>query len=214
MGAGAGGQVPAPGQQLHGPVVDLLVAGDGIGHGFPAFREGWGVQNDEVILYRFLFQLGQQVKDIGRHAVHNVGYAVALCIGPGHLHGGFRHIHCRHMGRAAQRGIQGEGAGVGEAVQNGFSRRQTAHRPPVVLLIQEKAGFLTVFHVHQILDPVFHDLHHRAVRGCFAGEGIPALALRKTFLCPESHVVPQEYAPDGLAVPPENIHQSREQEVL
>ena len=34
------------------------------------------------------------------------------------------------MGRAAQRGIQGEGAGVGEAVQNGFSaaRRPTARR--------------------------------------------------------------------------------------
>ena len=118
------------------------------------------------------------------------------------------------MGRTAQRGIQGEGAGVSEAVQNGFSRRQTAHRPAVVLLVQEEAGFLAVFYVYQIFDPIFRDLHHRTVRGCFAGEGIPALALRKTFLCPESHVVPQEHAPDGLAVPPENVHQSGEQKVL
>ena len=118
------------------------------------------------------------------------------------------------MGRAAQRGIQGEGAGVGEAVQHGFSRCQTAHRPPVVLLVQEKAGFLTVFYVNQIFDPVFGNFHHRTVRGRFAGEGIPALALRQTLLRPESYVIPQEYAPDGLAVLPENIHQSREQEVL
>ena len=96
---------------------------------------------------------------------------------------------------------------MGEAVQNGFSRRQTAHRPPVVLLIQEKAGFLAVFYVNQIFDPIFHDLHHRAVRYRFAGERIPALTLRQALLCPESHVVPQEYAPDGLAVLPQNVHQ-------
>ena len=111
------------------------------------------------------------------------------------------------MGRAAQRSIQGEGAGVGEAVQNGFSRRQTAHRPPVVLLIQEKAGFLAVFYVNQIFDPIFHDFHHRAVRHGFAGEGVPALALSQTLLRPEGHVVPQEHAPDGLAVLPQNVHQ-------
>ena len=118
------------------------------------------------------------------------------------------------MGRAAQRGIQGEGAGVGEAVQHGFSRRQTAHRPPVIFLIQEEAGFLAVFYVHQIFDPIFHNFHHRTVRGCFAGEGIPALALGQALLVPEGHVVPQEHAPDGLAVLPENVHQSGEQKVL
>ena len=38
VGAGAGGQIPAPGQQLHGPVVDLLVAGDGV---WPRFSGIW-----------------------------------------------------------------------------------------------------------------------------------------------------------------------------
>ena len=103
---------------------------------------------------------------------------------------------------------------MGEAVQHGLARCKTAHRPAVVLLVQEKAGFLAVFHVHQILDPVFHDLHHRAVRHSFAGEGVPALALGQALLVPEGHVVPQEHAPDGLAVLPENVHQSREQKVL
>ena len=81
-------------------------------------------------------------------------------------------------------------------------------------MIQEKAGFLAVFYVNQIFDPIFHNFHHRTVRGRFAGEGIPALALSQTLLRPEGHVIPQEHAPDGLAVLPENIHQSREQEVL
>ena len=103
---------------------------------------------------------------------------------------------------------------MGEAVQHGFSRCQTAHRPAVVLLVQEKAGFLTVFYVNQIFDAVFHDLHHRTVRGRFAGEGIPALALRQTLLRPEGHIIPQKYAPDGLAVLTENVHQSGEQKVL
>ena len=118
------------------------------------------------------------------------------------------------MGRTAQRGVQGEGAGVGEAVQHSLARRKTAHRPAVVLLIQEKAGFLAVFYVYQIFDAVFHDLHHRTVRHGFAGEGIPALALSQTLLRPEGHIIPQKHAPDGLAVLPENVHQSREQEVL
>ena len=56
--------------------------------------------------------------------------------------------------------------------------------------------------------------NHRAVRHSFAGEGVPALALGQALLVPEGHVVPQEHAPDGLAVLPENVHQSREQKVL
>ena len=114
----------------------------------------------------------------------------------------------------AQRGVQREGTCVGEAVQHRFPCGQTAHRPAVVLLIQKETGFLPVFHVHQISDPVFHNLHHRAVRRRFAGEGVPPLALGQTFLVPEGHIVPQEHAPDGLAVLPENVHQSGQQEIL
>ena len=103
---------------------------------------------------------------------------------------------------------------MGEAVQHGFSRRQTAHRPPVVFLVQKEAGFLAVFHVHQIFDPVFRDLHHGTLRRRFAGENIPALALGQPLLVPEGHIVPQKYAPDGLTVLPQNIRQSGQQRIL
>ena len=85
VGAGAGGQQAAPGQQLHGPVVDLFVACHGVLHRLPGFRKGRRIQDDEVILP--LFQAGQQVKDVGRHALHHVLQPVPGSVGPGHLHG-------------------------------------------------------------------------------------------------------------------------------
>lgn len=43
VGAGAGGQVAAAGQELHGLEVDLFVAPVGVFHGGPALGEGRGV---------------------------------------------------------------------------------------------------------------------------------------------------------------------------
>ena len=43
MGAGAGGQVAAPGEELHGFEVDLLIPPVGIFHRGPAFGKGGGV---------------------------------------------------------------------------------------------------------------------------------------------------------------------------
>ena len=51
---------------------------------------------------------------------------------------------------------------MGEAVQNplrGQAAAQILDCQPVVFLVQEKAGFLAVLHVHQVADAVFHDLH-------------------------------------------------------
>ena len=214
VGAGAGGQIPAPGQQLHGPVVDLLVAGNGVGHSLPGFGKGRRVQDDEVVLHRLPLQGRQQVEHVGGHAVHDLREAVARRVGPGHLHRGLGHIHSGDVLRASQSGVQSEGPGVGEAVQHGLSPGKTPHRPAVVLLIQKEPGLLAVLHVHQIPNAVLRDFRHRRRRRRLAGQGVPALALDQPLLFPQGDIVPQEDAPDGKAVGAQDLRQRRQQEVL
>lgn len=43
VGAGAGGQIAAAGQELHGLEIDLFIAPVGVFHGGPALGEGRGV---------------------------------------------------------------------------------------------------------------------------------------------------------------------------
>ena len=125
----AGGEKTAPGQQLHGPVVDLLIPGDGVGNGPAGLGEGRRVQDDEVVPLRLLLQRGQQVEHVGGHAVYCAGEAVARRVGPGHLHGGLRHIHGGDVLRPAHRGVQSEGSGVGEAVQHRPAPVSYTHLP-------------------------------------------------------------------------------------
>ena len=50
---------------------------------------------------------------------------------------------------------------MGEAVQHPFARAEPPDRLAVILLVQEKAGLLAVPDIHQVADPIFHDLHLR-----------------------------------------------------
>ena len=50
VGAAGRGQIAAPGQQLHGPVVDLLVPAHGVLHRAACLGKGGRVQDDEVAL--------------------------------------------------------------------------------------------------------------------------------------------------------------------
>ena len=214
MAAGAGGQVAAPGQQPHGPVVDLLVAGDGVGHGFPGLGEGRRVQDDEIVPGRLLFQRRQQIKDIGGNAVHHIRQAVARGIGPGHLHRRLGDIHSGDMGGPALCRVQREGAGVGKAVENRVPLGHGGNRPAVVFLIQEEAGFLSVLHIHQILDPVFGDFRDGRFRDFLPGQREPALVLGHALLLPEGHIVALEDTADCLSVLPEDAHQHGDQHPL
>ena len=45
-------------------------------------------------------------------------------------------------------------------------------------------------------------------------QGGPTQMCIRDSLRPEGHIIPQKYAPDGLAVLTENVHQSGEQKVL
>ena len=214
VGAGAGGEKTAPGQQLHGPVVDLLIPGDGVGNGPAGLGEGRRVQDDEVVPLRLLLQRGQQVEHVGGHAVHCAGEAVARRVGPGHLHGGLRHIHGGDVLRPAHRGVQSEGSGVGEAVQHRPAPGDAPHRPAVVLLVQEEPGLLAVLHVYQIFHAVLRDLRHCRIRRRFPRQGIPPLALGQPLLLPQGHVVPEKDPADREPVRPEELRQRRQQDVL
>ena len=214
VAAGAGGQISAPGQQLHGPVVDLLIPGHGVGHRLAAFGEGRRVEDDEIILPGLLFQLRQQVEHIGGHAVHDGFQPVAAGVLRRALHRELRHVHGGDMGRAAFGRVQGKGTGVGKAVQHGFALCQLRHRQTVVLLIQEKAGLLPVFKVHRVDDAVFRDVHGGGLRRCFTGQGIPALVLGHPLPLPEGHIVALVDAADLLPILPQHLGQQGKQPVL
>ena len=65
VAARAGGQISAPGQQLHGPVVDLLIAAHGVVYRLAALGEGRGIEDDEIVLPGLLLQLRKQVEHVG-----------------------------------------------------------------------------------------------------------------------------------------------------
>ena len=68
---------------------------------------------------------------------------------------------------------------MGKAVQHPFSLADALHRQTVVLLIQEESGFLSIFHIHQIMHSIFHDLHFRFIR-----LPDPSFYFRKSFFFP------------------------------
>ena len=93
-----------------------------------------------------------------------------------------------------------------EAVEHPAAARKLGHRKAIVFLIQEKAGFLPVFHVHGIKNAVFADLHGRA-----AAAAEPALALRQPLQRADGHVVSLIDTADLLPVLGEQLQQQREE---
>ena len=116
--------------------------------------------------------------------------------------------------RAAPGGVEGEAAGVGEAVQHGVSGGEACHGPAVVLLVEEETGLLAVLEIDVIVDAVLADLG-------LGGGGVrltrqlePALVLLEALLGAQSLVVPLVDAVDGLAVGPQHLGEEGEEEGL
>ena len=183
-------------------------------HRLAAFGEGGGIKNDEIVPSGLLFQLRKQVEHVGGHAVHDAVQPVAAGVLRRALHGELRHVHGGDMSRAAHGGVQGEAAGVGEAVQHRLALGQLGHGEAVILLVEKEAGFLAVFKVHGVDDAVFCDIHAGLLRRRLAGQGIPALVLRHALPLPQGHVVALVDAPDILSVLPQHLCQQREQAIL
>ena len=208
--AGTGGQVPAPGQGLHGPVVDFLVAPLRVFHRLAGLGKGRRVQDDVVVRPRG--QVGQQIKDVGHLVLHGEAVAGGVLFGAGD--GRLADIHRVHPLGPGLGAVEPKGAGVGEAVQHGLPRGDAGGRGPVVLLVQEKAGLLAVLKVHQVADAVFHNLRLGGFREGLARQGVPALVLLQAFQLPYLHVVALVNPPDGLAAGLHGLHQGGEDPVL
>src|SRR5207245_3038677 len=68
--------------------------------------------------------------------------------------------------RAAGERVDGEAAGVAEAVEHFASRRERAHALAVLALVEEETGLLALLDVHPEIQPVFDD--RAARRGAVA----------------------------------------------
>ena len=95
---------------------------------------------------------------------------------------------------------------MGKAVKHSLAPRQPRHSLTVVFLVKEKAGFLPVFHVHGIIDPVFADLRDGAL-GMLGAP--PALILLHPFQRADRHIVALENAGDLLPVRTQLVKQQR-----
>ena len=93
-----------------------------------------------------------------------------------------------------------------EAVEHALAPGEPRHSEAIVFLIEEKAGFLPVFHVHGIENSVFADLGPRA-----AAAAEPALALFEALQRADRHVVSLVDAADLLPVGGQDLQQQREQ---
>ena len=82
-----------------------------------------------------------------------------------------------------------------KAVKHLFAFADRMDRLAVILLIQEKARLLSIFHVYDIMHPVFNDLHLR-VKRLTDKSFIP----RQPLLFPHLGIAPLIDAPDMDAV--------------
>ena len=81
VGARAGGQIAAAGQELHGFQVDFLIASDGVVDGMTGLGKGRRVEDDEIIVMALVVgQVGQEVEDVGLLGRDDVFQAVAADI--------------------------------------------------------------------------------------------------------------------------------------
>ena len=203
----------AAGQQLHGAVVDLLVAAHGVLNGAAGLGEGWRVEDDKVVGVALFFQPGQQIKGVLAEEVHVVK-AVALGIPFCHRDGlradvGGGNAGCPALGR-----VQSKAAGVSKAVQHRVPRRNAGHGAAIVLLVEEEAGLLAVLKIDVVENAVLADLGLGGGRVRFAGQLKPALVLLQPLFGAQGFVVALIDAVDGLAVGPQHFCQDREEHGL
>ena len=71
--AGAGGKVAAVLDELHAAQVNLAVALDGVFNGVFGFCERRGIENDDVELLAFVFERGEQIKNVGALELDRIG---------------------------------------------------------------------------------------------------------------------------------------------
>ena len=109
--------------------------------------------------------------------MHRILQAVTPCVFRRLFHRILGDIQPGNIGCPGNSRIQRKGSHVCKAVQYLSAPADALHGQTVVLLIQEKSGFLPVHHINHVMYAVFYNLYIR-VKG-FSDE---VLDLGKTFL--------------------------------
>ena len=215
MRAAAGGQISAPGQQLHGFHVDVFVTCSGVSHRLAALGKGRRIQNDKIVVPTvFRLQFVQQCKHIGLHYLHPVRHAVLFRVQRCHPAGLAAHIHCCHMSRSAFGRIQGKTSGMSETVQHVFAFRNTSHTLPVIFLIQKEPRLLPVLHIYLVHNTVFTNRSHRRCGWNFAFQRKPAFSLFQSFQQADFYIVPLIHAGNGFTIFSQQLNQQRDQHMF
>ena len=141
VAARGGGEVAAARQQPQGAEVDVLIAALGAFHRFARLGEGRRVEDDKVIRLAALFlQLGEKVEHVRGQEVHAALQPIAHGVRAGHVDGALRDVHGGDVLRAAPRGIERKGAGMGKAVEDSGIPAQLLNCQTIVFLIKERSG--------------------------------------------------------------------------
>ena len=209
MRAGAGAQKAAVLNKTHAAAVDLAVAPRRGLDGIPRLGEGGRIENHHIKLLSGLSELRKQFEYVPDQEIHAVLKSVQRGVLAGLIDGEGGGIDGRHMCRTGQCCVQCERAGVGEAVQHFGAPADAVDGAPVLLLIQEKAGLLTVFHIHDIYHAVFGDLNF-----CVKRLGEESFCARHAFFFAHFGVAALIDAADLHAVFCQNLNQAGENEAL
>ena len=113
-----------------------------------------------------------------------------------------RDIEALDLRCARDAGIQREGAHVREAVEDALPLTDPLHRPPIILLIEEKSGLLSIHDIDHILDAILRDLDIRVKL-----RADEALIHVHAFLLSNRRVTPLVDAADVDAVLLEDLHE-------
>ena len=105
---------------------------------------------------------------------------------------------------------------MGKAIQHRAPLGKGGHRAAVVFLVQKKACFLAVLHIHRVVDAVFANMRQRrpGQRQAQGRKVIPSLVLGKALFFAQGHVVALVQPADILPVGAQHLHQRREQRVF
>jgi len=155
-GAGAGDEESVGSDELEGEFVEVVIFGvaDLV---LAAVDEFWWVGDDEVpgaAVFEHGAGPGEGV-GVGELDADVVEVGVAFC----HGDGGFIEVDADDFLRATEGGCDGESAGVGAEIEDGFAVGEGAEFLAVVALVAEESSFVAGGEVDFVADAVFADFH-------------------------------------------------------
>ena len=159
-GAGKGQELPAGAQKFQPQKVDVLVAAGGLARLGRSGSKFGRVEHNQVEGTPLVAQFAERLEDIlPPDGEARLRQRVEAHVRLQALQGGGRGIHRQDGGRPARQGREAEAAGVGEAIQHIFARRQGTQQGAVGALVEVEAGLVARGHVHTETQAALRDEH-------------------------------------------------------